>query len=440
MVGNSMAAALASLEHTNLRVALVDQQPAPAPIEPSKEFSNRVISLSAGSVDFLRRTGVWDFMEPSRICPYEKIKVWDDEDGSLSFDSSQRQMAYIVENNNLVHAGYKAAVSRKNVNFYHSCRIKQLQLPRVTSQDLDGPLTWTTKSGFAEMELDCGTNIKARLVIGADGANSGVRKAAEISTHGWSYNQRGLVATLVHDDMGQRQTAFQKFSSLGITAMLPLSSTRTSLVWSCSPEVAQKLQNIDGNDFCLLLNAALRLPAIETEYLLSQTNSKGESLINFDEELAWRYEKMSMNDHMSDIPFVSDVIPGSRASFPLRFQKATGFCDHRVALIGDAAHVVHPMAGQGVNIGFSDCDHLFENIKSTLSVGQDIGSYTVLKDYGTNSELRTLPMMISIDALWNIFHATNSFPFNLARSAGMSIFDKFPAIKVFTLSIYMSVF
>eukprot|EP00158_Paraphelidium_tribonemae_P004525 Partr_v1_DN26804_c0_g1_i1_m40308 putative monooxygenase len=208
------------------------------------------------------------------------------------------------------------------------------------------------------------------------------------------------------------------------------------MVWSTSPENAAKLKSLPAKDFCAVLNAAIRLPMGDADYVLSQIDSqsgKCSSIKDIPMELDWRYDQVNIDEFVMP-PMITGVQENSRAAFPLRFQKSTSICAHRVALIGDAAHVVHPMAGQGVNLGIGDVRDLAAVIEESLRTGQDIGSYVFLKDYVTKAEPRVMPMCAGIEALWNLFapnaRGDDNYMLSMLRQTGMDIINEhLPSVK-----------
>ena len=240
--------------------------------------------------------------------------------------------------------------------------------------------------------------------MGADGFNSPVRTFAGIASYGWSYDTQAVVATLNHPPRGAFQgpnhTAYQRFLPTGPIAFLPLSPTVSSLVWSTKPPLAAALCNSDSAVLVNMINVAFRLPEVSVRYLhefiLDAHNSgtciSAEDLYN---EIAFRekshqiaeysaYASLSSsssgvppNDAMLVPPLVASIQPGSIASFPLRYNHADSYLGEgagsRTVLIGDAAHTVHPLAGQGLNLGLGDVECLVRCISQSITRGGDIG-------------------------------------------------------------------
>jgi ubiquinone biosynthesis monooxygenase Coq6 len=200
--------------------------------------------------------------------------------------------------------------------------------------------------------------LRLLIQIGADGPNSLVRAAAGISSFGYKYNQMGLVATLEIDTL-ENNTAWQRFLSSGPIAILPLSLTHSSLVWSLPGQLAKDVARLSENDLILVLNAALRNPAIDLEYILRNLDTG----IDIKQELEFGFQR---NPDLvpRNLPVVKNVT--DCASFPLSIQHVDTYESKGCALVGDAAHSIHPLAGQGMNLGFGDVKSLVSCIEKNL--------------------------------------------------------------------------
>ncbi len=264
------------------------------------------------------------------------------------------------------------------------------------------------------------TNIAARLLIGADGFNSPVRAFAGINSSGWDYNRHGVVATLTlqpadtaqtvdfdlfsSEPLPNRATAYQRFLPQlgGPIAILPLPHDRASMVWSTKPSHAAYLKSLPASAQIAMINAALRLSQTDLKYLLSLP---ADSAVDAHEtELRWRLEHTSAPPSLSrQPPFVTGIQENSLASFPLRFRHATSLVNPRVGLIGDAAHTIHPLAGQGLNLGLADAKALAECIAYSVRHGMDIGDPMALERYSSARFGRGLVMAGGVDALNSLY-------------------------------------
>ncbi|KAG8918065.1 putative ubiquinone biosynthesis monooxygenase [Tulasnella sp. 418] len=315
------------------------------------------------------------------------------------------------------------------------------------------------RGGWPLVKLSDGRTLRARLLIGADGFNSPVKKYAGIQTYGWAYDTHAVVATLHHSPMYPNMpfTAYQRFLPTGPIAFLPLSETSASLVWSTRPHLAKTLKQLEPDAFRRMVNAAFRLPTLSMQYLhdiLSQDNDmKAEQIA---EEIRWREESHNISPHSNlsssheDLqgvggagvggysgeadmpPLVTSVQPGSIASFPLRMSHAEEYLGtglrSRTVLVGDAAHTVHPLAGQGLNMGLADVNSLAKCIRDAVSVGADIGSRTALLPYPATRYFENHKLLSATDKLHKIYSTENA-PLVWARSVGLEVINELPFVK-----------
>lgn len=270
-------------------------------------------------------------------------------------------------------------------------------------------------------------SIAARLLVGADGANSPVRQFADIPSDGWDYGQHGVVATLQLDQNFNEtdlRTAYQRFLPTGPIALLPLPGNKASLVWSITAPLAAKLKQLSPQDFTTLVNAAFRLMQVDLKYMLA------DSTTNVAEELAWREPntKASETGLPKYFPRVTGVQEGTIASFPLRMRHASTYTGHRVALIGDAAHTIHPLAGQGLNLGLADAESLAKRIAIGVEHGMDIGSCWCLDEYNSDRWAANNAMLGVVDKLQKLYSASSG-PVVWGRSLGLDIVNKLGPLK-----------
>lgn len=348
-----------------------------------------------------------------------------------------------MENDHLTSALFEILESRSTVDVICENPITKLSLPSLEVSSLDETRPQIQDyARLCELTLNNGDVIKSSLVVGADGANSFVRQQACLPSEGWSYNQNGLVATLRIRDHFNR-TAWQRFLPTGPIALLPLSREWSSMVWSLEPRMAQKMARVDPEVFCAIVNSAVRLKYAEVEYFLSQLDEDGHvkigsSVEDLLEEIRWRMEVAGytdlvnqaprMDNENGELPVVMSVQEKSRASFPLRFKKTYPYIAPRVALIGDAAHTVHPMAGLGLNLGLGDVRSLSKVINEAHQLGQDVGDLNVLRGYNLPQMVGNGVTMGAIDGLWRMFHA-NMGAVQWLRSTGMNMLNEVPLLK-----------
>lgn len=369
MVGATLACALAG---SGLRIALVEAAPPPADWPPGT-VDMRVSALTAASRQIFQRLGVWPAMTELGVSPFERMRVWDAGGaGSIRFDCAdvgEAQLGHIVENRVMQRVLFARAVGFAHVTVYCPAGVGAL----------------TPLENRVRIELTDGVVVDARLVVGADGAASRVRQLAGIGTRGWSYDQQALVAT-VATERPHEATAWQRFLPQGPLAFLPLRDGRSSIVWSTAPARAREL---------------LQLPDAD-----------------FQAQLADAFEH-----RLGAIAAVS-----GRGAFPLRLQHAHAYVAPRVALVGDAAHTIHPLAGQGVNLGLLDAAALAEVVLDAHAAGADIGAHGVLRRYERWRKGDNLQMMLAMDAFKRAFGS--GLPLlRVARNLGLDLVDAATPLK-----------
>ncbi len=378
MVGATLAN-LAAAALPGLRIAVVEgRQPEPMPAAGA-DWSNRVSAVSGASRHILQATGAWQHIASARLSPYRRMVVWDstgspDGDASLCFDSAElgaSELGHIVENRS-IQAGLFAALTGR-------CAIEWICPGRVEAFDAEAHQVIVSLTGS--------DTITTRLLVGADGANSSVRRIAGIRTRQRDYHQHAVVAT-VATERAHGQTAWQRFLPDGPLAFLPLADGQCSIVWSTTPAAAQGLLESTGQEFGAALQKA------------------------------------------SDDVLGSVVSVSGRASFPLRALHAQRYTGQRLALIGDAAHAVHPMAGQGVNLGFLDAAALAEVLAEAIERGADPGDSRPLRRYERWRKGENLAMAGSIDLLHRLFSA-QAAPLGRLRAKGLGFIDSSALIKRF---------
>lgn len=267
--------------------------------------------------------------------------------------------------------------------------------------------------------------LAARLLVGADGFNSPVRTFADITSRGWDYDRHGVVATIHTTGPGWRghdhKTAYQRFLPTGPVALLPLPDNTASLVWSTTPAFAARLKSLSPPDFAAMVDAAFRLLPVDLEYMLTHLET------GHADEVAWRIRNTSFVPEKVPQP-VAGVQDGSVASFPLRMRHADTYIGERVALIGDAAHAIHPLAGQGLNQGLGDAQALARHLAYATEVGWDIGSSWALEGYNKEQWARNNAMLGTVDKLHKLYSA-GSGPVVWGRSLGLNLVERMDWLK-----------
>lgn len=251
----------------------------------------------------------------------------------------------------------------------------------------DAVADFETGRGGVRVRFAGGDTIEAKLLVAADGARSAIRERAGIATHGWSYGQSGIVTTVAHE-REHHGRAEEHFLPAGPFAILPLKGNRSSIVWTEESGLAERM---------------VALPDAE-----------------FHAELEKRFGL-----HLGEIE-----VAGPRRAYPLGLHVARSFIGDRLALIGDAAHVIHPIAGQGLNMGLRDVAALAESIADAVRLGLDCGDASVLERYQRWRRFDTMAMGIATDGLNRLF-SNKSDVLRLVRDVGLGLVDRMPAMKSF---------
>lgn len=353
------------------------------------------------------------------------MQVWDGvSDARIEFDwapgsaPNGNVIAYMIENLNLTSGLLKHIDALGGVTILDGARVENIALGEET-EELD----------FREwpiVQLADGKQLAARLLVGADGANSPVRTFAGIDSKGWDYGRHGVVATLELEGNGwggeDTKIAYQRFLPTGPIAMLPLPGNRSTLVWSTTPLNAALLKSLQPQDFIALVNAAFRLSMVDLQFM--HTMSSGQ-----EDELAWRLQHTRF-DARAIPQKVVGVQEGTIASFPLKMRHADTYIGERVALVGDAAHTVHPLAGQGLNQGQGDVESLAKTIDYAVSHGQDIGARMSLESYNSERYAANHVLLGVVDKLHKLY-SVESGPLVPLRSLGLNAVNAMRPLKGF---------
>lgn len=367
MVGAALACALGN---SGLSVAVIEKV-MPEPFSPDQPHDLRVSALSIASQNILQSVGAWQGIVDRRACPYRRMRVWESQ-GETEFcsdDIGRSELGFIVENRVTQLALLEKLKDFSNIDLLCPVGISEIEyIP-----------------GNSRLQLDNGASIKARLLVAADGGQSRVRQTVGIGVTSWDYEQHALVI-YIETEYGQQDITWQHFVPSGPQAFLPLTGNHGSIVWYNSPDEVRRLKKLSPAALCVELMQAF-------------PDCLGE---------------------------VKRVI--ATASFPLKRQHAQHYVKAGVALAGDAAHMINPLAGQGVNIGLLDAAALAQVIIEASERAEDITSLRVLKRYERMRRNENLKMMTIMDVFYRVF-SNRVLPLKLLRNLGLGLAERLTPAK-----------
>ncbi len=370
--GPALALALAQTGHSVTVVDALEEK-----VRKNAAFDGRAYALALASQRLLAAVGVWDRVAENAQ-PMLEIKVTDGHAGSgpspffMHFDHTEIEegpMGFMVEDRHLRRAFLEAMAEEKNVT--------QISGKTVVSQEID--------AAGAALTLNDGAILRGRLLVGCDGRKSGTAARAGIKRTGWDYGQTALVCAIAHD-LPHHGTAHQFFMPPGPLAILPLTGNRSSIVWSERTEMAERINNLP-----------------EAEYL--------------------QVLRPRFGDFLGDIR-----LEGDRFTYPLNLTIANSFISDRLALVGDAAHGMHPIAGQGLNAGLRDVGALAEVLTLAGRRGEDLGSGPVLARYQEWRRFDTASLAMATDMFNKLFSNDNPIP-RAGRDIGMGVIGSLPGLR-----------
>ncbi|MCU6670619.1 2-octaprenyl-3-methyl-6-methoxy-1,4-benzoquinol hydroxylase [Enterobacteriaceae bacterium H4N4] len=367
MVGGALALGLA--QH-GFDVTVIEQAAPPA-FDETQQPDVRISAISAASVELLRGLGVWDAVLAMRAHPYRQLETWEWENAHVVFDAAELKLpllGYMVENNVLQQALWQALAAHPKVTLRVPASVKAMH--RHNDRHL--------------IALDNGDELSVKLLIGADGATSRVREMSGIGIHAWQYQQSCMLVTIAcENDPGD--STWQHFTPNGPHAFLPLFDHWASLVWYDTPARIRQLQGLTMEQ--LQREIALYFPAR-----------------------------------------LGNVKPVAAGAFPLTRRHALEYAREGLVLVGDAAHTIHPLAGQGVNLGYRDVEALLDVLSRARSHGEAWASQQVLKRYQTRRMADNFLMQSGMDLFYAGF-SNDLGPLRLLRNMGLMAAQRAGGLK-----------
>ncbi|WP_202303778.1 3-demethoxyubiquinol 3-hydroxylase [Dryocola clanedunensis] len=372
VVGGGMvgAAAALGLAQNGFKVAVIEHH-VPAEFDGNSQPDVRISAISSASVALLKSLGVWDSIRAMRSHPYRKLETWEWETAHVAFEAQELglpELGYMVENNVLQIALWKALETHANVTL-----LCPAQLTHMAS-----------KEGRWTLDFADGETLTVPMIIGADGANSQIRQWAGIGIHAWDYRQSCMLITVKCEEAPGYST-WQHFTPTGPHAFLPLFDNWASLVWYDSPARIRQLK-------------AMTMPQLQKAIAATFPQRLG------------------------------TVMPVACGAFPLTRRHALKYTRQGLALIGDAAHTIHPLAGQGVNLGYRDVDALLEVMINARSYGEGWADATILKRYQTRRQADNFLMQSGMDLFYAGF-SNNLGPLRVIRNLGLMAAERGGGLK-----------
>ncbi len=366
LVGGALAQGLALAGH---KVVVVDSSPPPT----HSTFDQRTLAIAAASRHLLDRLHIWENLS-NNITPIERITLSDTSPESLVVfdmqDQSQPEpLGYMLQHGNLRNAIYTTATQSQNITWIGQTK----------------PIDFRLVPGGIELTLEHHkAPLKAKILIGADGKKSWVRERSGIPSHRHSYTQTAVIALLKHPHV-HRNVAVEHFTQEGPLAFLPMEGKTSGLVWSVSPSILS---------------------------LLMESTEQAERLIN-----------TTFMDHRGPINLLTPL-----TTYPLEAVLPKRCISERICLVGDAAHSMHPVAGQGLNVGFRDIECLLEHLSQARYLGLDLGAFTLLEAYEKKRRFDHLSMLAATDSIVRIFNIGVK-PIPMIRRFSLQALGFIPSIK-----------
>ena len=366
MVGACLALALSRFDQ--FTIALIEARHV-EPLTADDPFDIRVSALTKGSEAILKNLGIWSMLSPARLSAFSDMKVWETSESQIHFNSADMgtsNLGHIIENRQLQQTSFSLCQQQANIDVI--CPAKPVAIDNQ------------------QLRLEDGRIVKTQLIIAADGAHSAIKELANIQTKGWSYHQKGLVCNVTTEHPHQN-TAWQRFLTDGPLAFLPLKDNhQCSIVWTLKNDDADRLLSLSDDEFIDELNVAFE-------------------------------ERLGKVTHISH-----------RDAFPLQLRHAETYIKPGIVLVGDAAHTIHPLAGQGANLGMQDALALADTLSALLNRQKDIAQHRYLRPYERARKTEAVKMIAAMDGFKFLFDGNDPVK-KLIRGVGLAATDKLTTVK-----------
>jgi 2-polyprenylphenol 6-hydroxylase len=370
IVGGGLAGVAAAVALRKSRLSIAVVEPHLPGRDPAQEWDARIYAYSPASAEFLQSLGVWQHLDQSRLCPVAEMKVYGDGQSALRFsayESGLPELAWIGESSLVHHELWESLKRQHNVTLF---------CPR-------SPEAVVFEDSEVRLELSGGDVLTSRLLVGADGRDSWVREQSGLGARNVPYGEMGVVANF-ECEREHCNIAYQWFREDGVLAWLPLPGRMISMVWSAQDEFAQTLLKMSD------------------ETLSEYVAQAGERVLG------------------------TLKVKGRPAAFPLRLMRVESVVKQRVALIGDAAHAIHPLSGHGINLGFQDAKALAELLAASPE-WQDVGDYAFLRQYARKRAEEPFLLQYATHGLNRLF-ANRNPAVAFFRNAGLNLTGRLPVL------------
>ncbi|GMH31225.1 hypothetical protein Nepgr_033068 [Nepenthes gracilis] len=428
MVGIAFACSLASIPLTKrLSVAIIDSNPSltgEVSVKKDETPDPRVSTITPTTISLLKDIGAWKYVEQQRHAFFSKMQVWDYTGmGYTRYnagDVDKEALGCVVENK-VLHSSLLLCLKDTDFQWMKfPSRLTSMTLNSAAGSEESGsssskPALYADGQ-LAKLHLSDGSNLFAKLVVGADGGKSRVRELAGFSTTGWNYLQHAVICTVEHAE--ENHCAWQRFLPEGPIALLPLGGNFSNIVWTMGPKESADHKEMNADNFVKAVNHSLDFGH----------GPHPQSSGGVKDVFSWLSTDLISTNECFEVPPKVTRLVSEKMVFPLSLMHANSYATKRVALMGDAAHTVHPLAGQGVNLGFGDAFALSKVISEGIALGVDIGEVSLLRKYEADRKAANILMAAVLDGFQKAY-AVDFGPLNVLRAVAFHVVQYIPPLK-----------